>query len=80
MIDPARQTTLAGDEPGEGVPQDKTCDWCDDPAKHSFELMKRVKGGKGNVMGTGMYWYACEEHKETAERHTATPLPSRNKK
>ena len=80
MTEPGKQTALAGDQPGEGEPAGNNCDWCDAPAKHSRELMKRIKGGGGSVMGTGMFWYACDEHRETLERHCQQPLPSRNKK
>lgn len=78
---PDGQEALAGDKPGEGDVKRNNCDWCDTPSKHSRELMKRIKGGKaGSKTGTGMFWYACDEHLETLERHVSEPLPSTAKK
>jgi hypothetical protein len=76
------QTRIEGDQVAQDVvPEDVSCDWCNDPATASFEIKRKVKGVRaGAVWGTGQFWYACDAHHESARRMVEAPMPSHRKR
>lgn len=74
------QTQITGDRVGEGAVA-AGCEWCGEPSKHSFPISRRVKGGKaGAVVPTGTHSYACDVHRELAEKDAEVIRPSLRKK
>lgn len=69
------QTAIEREKAGGGDPEGKVCDWCPEPATHSFEMKRRVKGKRNALVGTMMFKFACGHHYETAKRMTDDPLP-----
>lgn len=45
-------------------PKDMPCEWCGDPSVVAVERQRKIKGGFAK---TGMFIYACGQHKHIAE-------------
>lgn len=75
------QTRIEGDNVGGGDTEGQKCDWCPEDATRSFEMRRRMKGGKaGATLGTGQFVFACDEHEEFAKKATEQPRPALRKK
>lgn len=65
---------------GDGKVEGQQCEWCHAPATRSFEITRRMRGGRrGAIVGTGMYVFACDDCKDKAERSTEEPRPALRK-
>lgn len=42
----------------------RDCDICGDPARHRFEIQRKVKGG---TTGSGIFLFACDGHRQMLE-------------
>lgn len=63
---------------GGGDTTDAKCDWCPEPATDSFEMQRRIKGARaGATVGTGQFIFACDSHKEIAEKVANESRPAR---
>lgn len=45
-------------------PSEMPCEWCGEPSTVCVERQRKVKTG---TVGTGMFIYACDQHKHIAE-------------
>lgn len=64
----AGQQQIGGDSVGGGDIAGMACEWCDEAATESFEMLRKVPNARrGATTGTGQFIFACDAHHELAK-------------
>lgn len=62
------QTTISDGEPTMGKdPKDNPCEWCGEQSTVRVEREKKISGKNNSFVKTGMFMYACDNHRRVAE-------------